>query len=158
MMKKLMIAMVVTVLALTGFCSAATFTNVVGSATGYSAYDAGKSFVQEITLNFATTPVASNDVVQLLNIKSNSLVAAVQFQVLTTNNCTADAIRSVHIGDDGSASRYKADLSMGATSSAASGASVWNLYTANNTLDVTGLDSITNGTLRVRVWVVDFSR
>jgi hypothetical protein len=158
-MKKIAVLAVIAVLALVGLSFGATFTNVVGTASGgYAAVSPVNAYGQAITLNFAATPVASNDVVQLINVKSNSLVVAVEYDVMTTNTDAAIGMRTFTVGDSGSAARYHTGISMGSVAGAASAASVWHLYTANGTIDLTALDDFSNGTVRVRAWMIDLSR
>lgn len=74
---------------------AATFTNAVGGPNGYPYNASMKTFVIPNSLDLSNTnysALASNDVIQVVNIPSNTLVMGVSYRIRTmaTNACTFD--------------------------------------------------------------------
>jgi hypothetical protein len=108
----------VALLAICSLAGAATFTNVVGGTSGYSAARAGGVYVLENSVDFSVYPATTNDVFQLINIPANSYVKEVSWEVTTscgTNSFTFD------IGDAGDADGF---ISNASGDTVAQGASV----------------------------------
>ena len=142
---------------------AAVYTNFVGNSNDFGP-GAQQQYRLSATLDFSTTPVSSNDVVDLIRVPSNSYIAKVVWQCTTAGTNSAPTF---DLGDYASATRYGSVLSLTGASRKAtcmgttvyatnSGASVqlpaqrW--YDSNDAVPVR---SAANGNMRTGVLKVD---
>ena len=152
-MKK--IALVALIALVCGIVNAATVTNITGTSASLPSKALDHMYVLENTYSFASG-VSSGDVVKVIGYKPNTLVMAVQTQVLTTNS---NGSATFSVGDTGSTTRYTASINMNAASTNVSAASAWYLVNGTaNSVDLCPLAAITGGTVRVRAIVADLSR
>ncbi len=140
------------------FAMGATHDLTVG---GYalSGTDGGQCYkIKAATLDLSVTTIASNDVVQVINIPANCIVLSVQHEVVTvaTNAVTFD------VGDGADPNGYTDGVSttnaLGLATSGLSAALGGKCYTANDTIDLTFDDAPGSvGTIDVTAIVINAS-
>lgn len=129
---------------------AGTTTNYSGTAIPASALD--KVYVMENKLTLTTA--AAGDVVKCIGVPTGTLVVAVGFEVLTSNNYNS---ATATIGDVSSTNRYMNAIALNATSKNVSAASSW-LMSTGESIDILFNTAATGGVYKIRAVIADLTR
>lgn len=179
-LKKLLIVGVAAVVAFTLVltATAATYTNTTGGTAGFAYSSAARSYVLEQELDFSDYPVTTNDVVQLFSLDAPCYVSQVAYSVTTISTTNAATTQTVDIGDGSDTDGYKSGLSTLALADpnassfaigsitvtgnapyavSATGYTAGKFYNANDTIDTLANGVITDGVMKVYIWVTDFN-
>ena len=143
-----MTCVAVAVLCAVLFVNASTYTNFTGSATSLPNIGVGVIGFQS-TVDFLATPLASNDVLRVVGLPKNATLLAVSYDVTKTNTCTPGGPNIFTVGDDWSAARYSASVSMAAVTSGVVSATGYT-YPGANSINITAKDAVTSGV--VVIW------
>lgn len=137
---------------------AATYDLTVGDGSGLSAtLGSGRVLVYEQTVDFATRNVITNDVIQVFDVPANTFVLAAQAEVISAASTNVGANQNIHLGDGADPDRYVATLSgIALGDNAKTGAEFY--YTSADTIDITALGNFTDGKVRVRAALIDFTK
>lgn len=154
--KFLVVALVTAVLTVSVL--AETYDVTVGDADGLSAtLGSGRFIVYEQTVDFATRNVITNDVIQVFDIPANVLVVGGQAEVISAASTNVGANQNIHLGDGADPDRYVASLSgIALGDQCISNRQFY--YTTADTIDITSLGNFSNGKVRVRVAMIDFTK
>ncbi len=138
-----------------GWAGATTTNDATVGGPGISGTSKDNDWVQSVTVDFADNTCTSNDCVQFLKVPGSNVVRFVQYTVLTTNYASGQ--RTFNIGKPSVKTQWASEVS-GATAASALSATNWIWFTAGATLELEALDTITNGTVRIRVGGSDCSK
>lgn len=156
MKKQIQMMVLVAIVVLCGIVAfATTYDQTVG---GYAMpANAGRTYVVENSVDFATDNAAANDVFNMLLVPSNSIVHVVVYRIdsAVTNSGVAFAV-----GDNATATGYVDNVS--AASAGTSVAAYWytgteKIYTTTNTINITMTNAATAGKISVKAMITDFN-
>ena len=147
MKSKSLIGLVLAMVLACGMAFGATYTNFTGSG---AVLPTGQGVVTvQNTINFATRPVATTDVVKVIGVPSGATVLAVGYSVNSTN--APVTVSTFDIGDTGSATQYKSAGTVN-TAGIVQASVTGKIYTAADALYLTFYGTITNG--NITAWAV----